>query len=683
MKRFFPVLYVFMLMSAALLSAQDEGRYPPDVVREREEQEDNDPDRITVIADSEPLDPENVSAQVSVITADEIAAAAPKTAADIIAPVLGVQLSRYGGVTSPSVVSIRGSSPEQVLVLVNGKRMNSAQGGGVDFTTIDPDDIERIEVIRGGGSAVFGENAFGGVINIITKRGYGKEPDGMIEYEFGSFNTHSLSAQILGGAGKGAVLDYFLSAKGTYSDGTYSYEDEHADSGEQTRTNAGGMLGDFSFKGGWDIDKDRGLRLSVSGQGHADEKGVPGLMEFPSESAQIQDQRYIGLLSFNYLKNPLAEITVDAYGSRQNRHYADPEFYLGAIEDTHDNISAGGDISLGRKDDLSSVFINSDAGYSYRWDFLESTGLLKTGGDEAEGQVWRQSHSAYLRTELNILPFEDTKSGRAVLYPSVRFDAHHVQYPDDAIDKTEYAVSWNAGLMVPFSKEKEVILKGNVGTSYRLPSFDDLFWPATAFAVGNPGLLPEKAFIYDIGMLIQPYDFFSLEIVHFNQDVTNLIQWNPGSGGQWQPENIGAALLNGFEGEVKFLFPLTSWSSYLELKGNYSYLFARDMVEGSSTYGKQLPRRPFEKGNLTGTLSHSRGHSLRIEGRYVGYRYITAQNTKYLPSYFVLDAAGIVKATDSLSFSAVLRNLLDVSYVDVREYPVPGREFSLSGKYSF
>ena len=397
----------------------------------------------------------------------------------------------------------------------------------------------------------------------------------------------------------------------------------------------------------------------------------------------MNDLSYSGMLSFNYLKNPFAELNLNAFAGRQRRDYADPEFYLGAVEDSHDNISAGADLTLGRKDDFSSVILNTYAGYNYRWDFLESTGLLKTGGDEAEGQVRRQSHSVFFRTEINIAPFEDSRNGRLTIYPSLRYDTHHVSYPDDGIDKTESALSWNAGFMVPFSEDKEIILKGNIGNAYRLPSFDDLFWPSTAFAVGNPSLLPEEAFIYDIGMLIQPYDFFSLEIVHYSQDVTNLIQWNPGSGGQWQPENIGSALLNGIETEIKFLFPLSSISSYLELRGNYSYLFARDMVEGSSTYGMQLPRKPFEKGNIIGTLSHSKGHSLRVEGRFVGYRYITAQNTKYLPSYFVLDASGRYNLTKELSFTAVCRNILDTSYVDVREYPVPGREMSISGKYSF
>ena len=680
------MLLIFIFPVFYLAAEEKELPYSPDPAREQAEAaeaRDDDPDKITVIADYEPLDPGNVSAQVSVITSDEIEASAPDSAADIIAPVLGVQLSRYGAAASTSVVSIRGSSPEQVLVLVNGKRLNSAQGGGVDFSTIDPDDIERIEVVRGGGSAVFGENAFGGVINIITKSGYGKDFDGSVEYEYGSFNTHSVNAQVLGGAGKDDVLDFFLSANGTYTDGTYSYPDEHSESGESLRANAGGLLGGFSFKGGWDIDEKKGLRISLSGQGYADEKGVPGLMEFPSESAQMQDRRYSGLLSFNYLKNPIAEITMNGYAGSHRRDYSDPDFYLGAVEDQHNNLSAGGDITLARKDDFSFFFLSSTAGYNYEWNYLESSGLIKSGGDESEGEVWRQSHSAFFRTEANILPFEDSTVGRLILFPSVRFDGHRVEYPDDGIDKFESAFSWNAGLMVPFSRDKAVILKGNFGTAYRLPSFDDLFWPSTAFAAGNPSLLPEEAFVYDVGMIVQPYDFFSFEVAHFSQDVSNLIQWNPGANGQWQPENIGSALLNGIEAEMKFLFPVESISSYLEVKGNYSYLFARDMTEGSSTYGMQLPRRPYEKGNIIGTLSHSKGHSLRAEGRFVGYRYITAQNTKYLPSYFVFDAAGRWRVSDSFTVTASVKNLLNEEYVDVREYPVPGREFSISGKINF
>jgi outer membrane receptor protein involved in Fe transport len=393
----------------------------------------------------------------------------------------------------------------------------------------------------------------------------------------------------------------------------------------------------------------------------------------------MRDRRYLGLFSFNFLRNPVAGLTLDVFGNWQYRRYQDPEFYLGGIDDTHDNATVGTDLNLNRLDDFSILSVKSVAGYSFRYDRLISSGLIKASGGEGEGKVARQSHGAFLRNEVHLFPFEAGKQGRILLFPAFRFDSNRVVSQDDAVDKNEHAFSWNIGCMAPFSEEREVILKGTLGTAYRLPSFDDLFWPSTAFAVGNPNLLPEEAFNYDVGIIFSPYDFFSFEVAHFSSDVTNLIQWNPGANGQWQPSNIGKALLNGLEGRAKFLFEVPFIASYLEFEGNYTYLFAKDMVEGSATYSKQLPRRPFERANVIGTLSHADGHSIRLQGRYIGYRYITAQNTKYLPSVFLLDTTLRVNLWKHATITGSVKNVLNVSYVDVREYPVPGRELSISG----
>lgn len=679
--------YILIAPHLSTVHAQNEPsqqqNLPPQQRQQIEDDEKDNPDRITVIADYEPYTQEQMPAQVTVISEDEIAAAAPRNVAEIIAPLVGVHINRYGSTLQPSMVTIRGSSPEQVLVLVNGKKMNSAQGGGVDLSTIRPEDIKRIEVIRGGGSALFGESAFGGVINIITKSGIGKVLGASLEYEFGSFNTHTASGRIFGGFGEDDMFDFFLSAGGTFSEGAYTYEDEHAQGGTAERVNSDGLLGKGSVKVGWDINTDADLRVALSAQVFESERGVPGLMEFPTETATMRDRRYMGLLSFNYLRNPIAGITLDVYGNWQWRRYQDPAFYLGSIDDTHDNKAVGADLTLNRLDDFSVVSLKSAAGYSFRFDHLISSALIKASGGEGQGTVSRHNHAGFFRSEIHLFPYEEGGAGRIVLFPAVRYDMHRVISVEDTVDKVEQAFSWNIGCMVPFSKQREVILKATLGSAYRLPSFDDLFWPATAFAVGNPNLLPEKALSYDVGITFRPYDFFSFELAHFSSTVTNLIQWNPGASGQWQPTNIGKALLNGLEGRLKFLFEVPFIASYLELEGNYTYLFARDMVEGSPTYGKQLPRRPFEQANVIGTLSHTDGHSLRIEGRFVGYRYITAQNTKYLPSAFLLDATIRINLWKRVTLTGSLKNILNESYVDVREYPVPGREFTVSGSVRF
>ncbi|MFW5769636.1 MAG: TonB-dependent receptor, partial [Spirochaetota bacterium] len=256
-------------------------------------------ERITVVGEYLPSDPRSVSSQVTVITEEEIRAAAPDNAAELIASVTGVQINRYGGATEPSMISIRGSSPEQVLVLINGKRLNSAQGGGVDLAGISTDDIERIEVVRGGGSARYGENAFGGVINIITKEGYGKETEHTVKYGFSSYFTNELTWQLLGPLGNDSAGDFFLGLSGMSTAGGYSYTDSHEE-GPAVRENTAGLMGDASLKLGWTLNELKGIRLAFSGRLHGSKKGVPGLAEFPTPEAEMENLLGLGRLSFAY-----------------------------------------------------------------------------------------------------------------------------------------------------------------------------------------------------------------------------------------------------------------------------------------------------------------------------------------------------------------------------------------------
>jgi outer membrane receptor protein involved in Fe transport len=292
-------------------------------------------------------------------------------------------------------------------------------------------------------------------------------------------------------------------------------------------------------------------------------------------------------------------------------------------------------------------------------------------------------NSGFFRTEIHLLPYPETETGRLMLFPALRYDADLLEYPDEDIRNFNHKWSFNTGIMVPFDSERKTVLKGNIGTSFRVPSFDDLFWPSTAFAVGNPNLLPEEALIYDVGLLFKPYHFFSYEIVFYNHIVTNLIQWNPGATGQWTPVNIGSAKISGIETEASFIFELSPINSVMEITGNYTHLIALDTTEGSSTYGKQLPRRAREQTNAAVTLQHMQGHSLHVEGRYVGFRYQTAQNTKYLPSYFVLNATARIRFLEHFTISLNGRNLLDKEYIDIREFPVPGRELGCSIEFQY
>ncbi|MBU1078108.1 MAG: TonB-dependent receptor [Spirochaetes bacterium] len=632
------------------------------------EKDSREVEKITVIALQEYSTPEDSSSHVSIISSDEIKASGARNIGEILKGVVGTYIQNYGSLGSTSLISIRGSSSEQVLVLINGKRLNAAQGGGVDFSTINPENIERIEVTRGGASAIHGENAFGGVINIITKKG-DKETKTTVSYSCGSYQTHIGDISIQGSMDKKRATDYFLSFRGISSAGNYLFVDQKRGTTEE-RVNTGLLAGDLAFKIGWDVNREKDRRLSFDIQMHQDDKGIPGMVDFPTVSANMNESRIIAMLGYEHSELPVipkGKANIEFYAIRQIRNFTDEEFYLGSINDKHDNRTLGLDTAL---QSIMSGWISQKIRlqYSYRWDWLRSTGLEKSPGILEEGEIFREAHSISGLDELHLFQYSRKIFGRIVITPALRYDINNLY---------ENVLSKQLGLILNTERSRRLIIKGNAGTSYRAPSFDDLFWPATAFAIGNPDLKSERSVNWDVGLLIKFYRWLSTEMVYYNSEVKDLIQWNPGPGGQWRPENVDKVLMQGIEAEIKTIWILQFISGYLETAYNYALMYITDKTGESATDGKQLPRRPFEKAGFLLSLHSPGSFFIRWDTQFVGFRYITAHNLKYLDSYFSHDLNMGIYLYDNYEISLHIKNILDKEYIDIREYPIPGREIML------
>ena len=136
-----------------------------------------------------------VPASVDVVGLETIELVAPQNMAEVLDNIQGVFIKDYGGIGGIKSISLRGSSAEQVLVLMDGQRLNNAQNGQVDFGTLSTEGIEKIEIIRGGSSALYGADAVGGVVNIITKKDHqATGMTGSVNYMRGSFNSQSMAA---------------------------------------------------------------------------------------------------------------------------------------------------------------------------------------------------------------------------------------------------------------------------------------------------------------------------------------------------------------------------------------------------------------------------------------------------------------------------------------------------------
>jgi len=671
-KRMSVFLCIGVLLCPFILSSNESGRKDA-------------PEEIIITAKPDTSKPEQSYAQTTVITRQQIENQNPDNIAEVLDSVPGLHIVNYGGPAQSAFASIRGSSPEQVLVLINGKRVNSPQGGGVDLASIDPQHIRKIEVIRGAASARYGENALAGVINIITRGNEAGGVNGTAFFSYGSFNTVrgggsvNMEAFEAGGSGKaghdeGRKLKGSISVSGMHTEGGYSYKNSQAE-----RDNTDGASGQIACKLAYKPIPIFGV--SLSGFGSWSEEGAPGLPEFPTPSARMEDS-FIKVALAGNVKLPAAEVSANTHFQWQTRNYSDSQFYLGKIDDTHKNTAITGNLEITRRQLLGKAgWAEMYADINMRHDTLNSTALVHSGESiNGEGTVKRFSISGSAGGEAALLPREKYGKAHIILYPSVRYDWNTTEFIPK--DKTRSAGYGSGTLGIAFPLES-FSLKGNIGTSYRVPSFDDLFWPSTAFAVGNPDLKAEKAYTGDAGITGRIGSWAQFDAAVFYHRVKNLIAWTAGAQGQWRPRNIGQADIPGMEAEARILKFFSSFQSHGEFVVNTTVINPINNTENSVNKGNILPYKPRLTVNSVLSAEHWQGHSLWLEGRFLSGRYITAANTKYLPRYFVLNAGGSCQVAKGLKISLSVKNILNKEYVDKRNYPVPGIQATIKGQYRF
>src|SRR2546427_3472431 len=178
-------------------------------------------DPVIVTATKTETPAEQLGASVSVVTEDDFKTYHYETVEDALRTVPGVEIRRSGSVGKLSSISIRGANPNQVQILIDGVRVKSPLSGQVDLSDVSPELIDRIEVIRGAQSTLYGADAMGGVINIITKKGKGPI-SATVEGAAGNYDTYQGRAST---SGAYKLLDYAFSISHLESNGQFRNDD--------------------------------------------------------------------------------------------------------------------------------------------------------------------------------------------------------------------------------------------------------------------------------------------------------------------------------------------------------------------------------------------------------------------------------------------------------------------------
>ena len=600
---------IVILMCAAMVSAVPKVRAEDASVQLKE---------VVVTATKTEKEPQDVTQSVTVITADDIQKSGATTAAEVIERTAGADVKDYGSKGSLNSINLRGANAEQVLVLLDGRRLNSASAGGFDMAdlAVPLEQIDRIEIVRGPSSALYGADAVGGVVNIITKK-----PSGALTTATGEAGSHGFESFTLSNSNKLDKFYYTLSA------GKEKYDGFRANS-DLDQWTAGAKLG-------YDLSPDSSLEFTTDYL--AKEIGVPGSLDFPSPLARQWDRTIGSSLTYKTRCSKEVDLRLNAYQNREKITFLNPDPAF-PVDSKHTSTSSGAEAQTNWLANSKNLLT---FGVDARQDHVDST---DAGVHTAS--LW----AAYLQDEISL-------GESLIIVIGGRNDSHSV-YGDKFSPKASarYLLS-NTG----------TIIRASAGEAFRAPTLNELFWAFDGFEQGNPNLKPETSKEYEAG-IEQPFGKGnSVKFTYFERKIDDLIQWLPNSSFIYSPINIGKARITGSETEVKLVpFEPLTWAV------NYTYMKAVDETTGLYVYNI-----PAEQLKSYVNLTLPTKTNIYIEGRYVrNYSQPALPNPSQ--HYTVVDAKILqpVKLGEKMECDVFfgVKNLFNRQYQVLAGYPAAPEE---------
>lgn len=539
---------------------------------------------------------------------------------ELLERVPGLSVTHTGGAGSQTGVFLRGTSTAQTLVLVDGQRIAAASSGTSSLEFLAPEQIERIEVVRGARSALYGSDAIGGVIQIFTRQGDGQGLKPYARLAAGSDSTYQRSLGLSGGDGRtrfhlGAALDETAGIDAT-RDG-------------------------YGANGDDDAYRNRSLSLNLS---HRFSDDVQLGFSLLDQRGQVEyDDTFSGSLpTTDFLLSSVsgfldARIN-DAWSSRLE---------LGHSEDKRDtgNDQPGGSVSQFNTYRDAANWLNTLT--------LGNNQQLLLGLDWYEDRA--QGTTDFI---------EDSRWNRAAFiqhrYNGERFSTELGLRHDDN-QQFGHENTWNAAVTLPLNDANDLIASYSEG--FRAPTFNDLYYPDFCFGglcspSANPNLAPERSRSYELQWRSRYSESGSLQASLYRTEIEDAIVLDT----NFIPQNVQKARINGFEAAVQQ--ELFGWQGNLAV----ALIDPRDRASGHT-----LQRRA--KRTLSLDLDRRFGDvSVGAGWRAISGRYDDAANQIEMSGYGLLSLRAAWQVNEELGLSLKLDNLLDKDYAQA-SYSTPNGRF--------
>jgi outer membrane cobalamin receptor len=565
----------------------------------------------------------------------------------------GIYLKDYGTSAGLKTISIRGTSPEQTLVLVNGSRLNNFQNSLVDFSLIPTENIERVEILEGGNSALYGADAVGGVINVLTSK-----PTDKFKLNLQSgVGSYGYRKYLLSLSDRVGSLGLGLSYHNEKGKDNYKYKlKDTMGSVVKERENSDFKRDNLYFTSDYNFNKYQfQLNTSYTNSSH----GVPGSLSYLSRQAVQHDKNSITHLSVasTYAENINFKLNSSFLYTFQN--YQDPLWSINLFSKYfHYSVNSQVEYSLGD----TMVFI---VGGQFTKGKLDGTDYLS--------KVNREQKSIYVIS--NIIVITDNKEiNKIILYPAINYEKYS-NSPGEILPKI--------GLSIAFLNQFN--LRSSYGLNYRIPTLNELYYRDNWGNTGNINLKPEYSQNFDAGLRasIEYIGNLVIDMSYFRVNTIDKIIWLPTSNYTSSPENIGKVLSRGFSGKMNWFL-----NKNIEIEASHNITDVRKKNRDSEkdpTYDKQLIYVPRNVSKI-GLNIRCGFISLNINNLFVSTRFIDEADTRSLPPYNVLNGNILVNIPFSFGkiwFKTEVNNVANRDYQVMYEYPMPLRNYKFSLGFEF
>ncbi len=565
---------------------------------------------------------QDTTANVNVITADEIKEKGFKLVTKALSSISGLNLSRQGGLGQASSLKLRGFESKRVLVLIDGVRYNNPTGrSGAEFSHLLIENIEKIEVIKGPQSGIWGADASAGVINIITKKATKEGMSLSINGEYGSFDTRTYG---LNSSYKADKFDVALNALRVTTDGFSALVPKDAN------------LKDFEDDGYENNSADIKLGFNAT-----DKDRVEVFYNIIDTTSEFDDRNPNDANSSVDSKQHFYGLSyVRTEGENQTKIYANrsdfERYYF-----------------QNKKRDYSGYV--DEIGLNFKVEYAKD-GQMSAGVDYKNFKLNNKGREDYANSGIFISNSNKTpgfKSGTTIFSQSIRYDK---------FEKFDNKLTYKLGLKHIHESIKGLVGSVNYATAYNIPSLYQLY-----SHVGNEELNPEETKGFDVTI-----NYKGLEVTYFSNEVKDMIEYVIQNPMTFEGKFYNISDESSLKGlELSYENGLEDFGLAYTL--NYTYLKAEDKD------GKQLLRRPKNSANISLDYYGLPDAHIGALIQYIGKR-DDSRNRK-LDSYTVVDIITDYDINSNFSIYGKVDNILDEEYQEITGYATSSRAFYMGFRY--